>query len=435
MAVDPAQEEEDMDLIGHRPDYLAVADDTSESRTWVLANSRTHSRRCRVPRGIAAATLAVGAVAGAMLFFARTAAPKVVRSDVQAAIEAVEWASYPPCGLMEHGISYEVGPPEVSWGIGQYEGVDYDTLCRHKCFRVAECQMWTWNTDKTCRLMGVNQHRGPRKVPKAGATSGGMPCHMDQMLSSGTLYCWVLMQPDSYETDLLRDQFQKHISIFNCEDHAIISNKLIQVDAGLVTEVVEIDLSCESGGEFGTALNLDIFIQVWNHIVTSGVYLNHDWTVKSDPDAVFFADRLRGLLPHHPEEGKGVYLNNCKFGMHGPVEVFSRNAVGALHNNWGQCQAHFTQKCGGDCQWGEDMFIDQCLKEVVGARRDNEWALLAEDHCLEGQDQWSPFKCDGTKVAFHPFKDTGSYSQCFSNAWAAGDAAVKEQNQEVQPPR
>lgn len=435
MAVDFAQDGEDADLVEHRSDY-AAADETLESRTWVLVNSQPLlSWHRRVPRGIAVAMLACGAVAGVMLFVAR-AAPQVLRSSVQAPIEEVEWSSYPPCGLMEHGISYQVGPADVSWMIGQYEDVDYDVLCRHKCFQVAECHTWTWSSDKTCMLMGVNQHRSPRKMPKEGATSGGMPCKMDQMLSSGTLYCWVLMLPDSYEMELLADQYKKHISIFNCEDQVIISNRQIEVYPGLLTEVVAGDLQCDKGGEFGTALNLEIFIKVWNYIVSRGVYLNHDWTVKSDPDAVFFADRLRSLLPHHPEEGKGVYLNNCKFGMHGPVEVFSRNAVGRLVQNWGQCQDHFQKKCGGDCQWGEDMFIDQCLKEVVLARRDDEWVLLAEDHCLaNGQTQWSANDCDGTKAAFHPFKDVASYSQCFSNAWARGDEAVKEQNQEVQPPR
>jgi len=434
MALDIAQEEEGMDLVGDRPDYLVVADDISASGTWVLARPFS-SHRSGVRRGVSATVLVLGAVA-CVVFVAHTAAPQVLRSRVQAPIEEVEWTSYPPCGLMEHGISYEVGPPEVVVSIGQYQDVDYDTLCRHKCLLVAECQIWTWNSDKSCRLMSVNQHTQPRRMPKDGATSGGLPCNMNQMLSSGSLYCWVLMQPNSYEVELLADQYNKHISIFNCEDHAIISNQRIEVFSGLFTEVVPTELGAEKGGEFGTVLNLDIFHAVWDHIVQTGVYLNHDWTVKSDPDAVFFADRLRGVLPHHPEEGKGVYLNNCKYGMHGPVEVFSRNAVGALTSRWQECQSYFQQKCGGDCKWGEDMWIDQCLKEVIHARRDNEWALLAEDHCLKTQQEgWSPQRCDGTTVAFHPFKDVASYSACFSNAWALGEQAALSQNQEVQPPR
>lgn len=257
---------------------------------------------------------------------------------------------------------------------------------------------------------------------------------MDQITAPGTLYCWALIQPDSYEKELLADQYNKHIGIFDCEEYAILSNQVVEVANGYMTELVETELGCEKGGEFGTALNLDIFIVVWNRIVQLGTFALHDWTVKADPDAVFFADRLKALLPHHPEEGKGVYLNNCKMGMHGPVEVFSRNAVTALTNNWQNCQAYFQQLCGGDCQWGEDMFIDQCLMKVVGARRDNEWNLLVEDHCLANGDVWSIDKCDGTHVAFHPFKDTPSYTQCFSNAWALAAQVANEQNQEVQSP-
>jgi len=418
-----------------RPQYFAVGDSPSESSTQALLRDEPFWHwRPRLNRVVA--TFGALVAVGGILLLSRAGARDALWSHLHAPMEKVEWNTVPPCGLMEHGVSYEVGPPEQVTFVGEYAGVDYDVLCRDKCFHVNECQIWTWSSDKSCRLMAVNQHTGPRKVPKAGATSGGMPCAMDKMLCPGTLYCWALMQPDSYEVGLFADQFNKRISIFNCEEYTIFSNKRVEVASGLVTEVVQTELGCEMGGEFGTALNLDIFIEVWNRIVQLGTFQSHEWTVKSDADAVFFADRLKGLLPHHSEEPKGVYLNNCKLGMHGPLEVFSRNAVSALSQSWQACKDHFQQLCGGDCKWGEDMFIDQCLQKVAGARRDNEWGLLAEDHCLANtQEQWSPQKCDGTTVAFHPFKDVPSYSQCYANAYALAAQAATQQNQEVPPPR
>ncbi|CAK0792423.1 unnamed protein product [Prorocentrum cordatum] len=105
------------------------------------------------------------------------------------------------------------------------------------------------------------------------------------------------------------------------------------------------------------------------------------WTVKVDPDAVFFPDRLRTVLAHYvePPNGGRAALNNCKFGMHGPIEVFSRNAIGAFQAARDQCTAHFEQMCQGDCKWGEDdIWVDQCLK-YLNVQREDEWQLLVEE--------------------------------------------------------
>merc|ERR1712050_792410 len=60
------------------------------------------------------------------------------------------------------------------------------------------------------------------------------------------------------------------------------------------------NLSVKYGGKWNTALNTDIFIGVWNAVSLLGRYQYHDWTVKVDPDAVFFPERLRELLLRKP---------------------------------------------------------------------------------------------------------------------------------------
>jgi len=225
--------------------------------------------------------------------------------------------------------------------------------------------------------------------------------------------------PHSYEQDLLILQHELHVSIFGCDAFAVYSNVVYEVFPGVSTHRVDSDLKCKIGGEFKTALNTDIFIAVWKRILADAIYKSYDWTVKVDPDAVFFPERLRQILESHPGglEGRGVYLNNCKYGMHGPVEVYSRNAVDAWGAGIGACQNYFSSLCSGACLWGEDMFIDQCLVRVVKVKRDDEFNLLVEDHC-DPPPGWNACN-DVSKASFHPFKSTDGYRSCAASANAS----------------
>jgi len=210
------------------------------------------------------------------------------------------------------------------------------------------------------------------------------------------------------------------MNIFACDSFAVYSNLAYNITAGVSTTLIHSDLKCKIGGEFKTALNTDIFLKVWNRLLVDGTYKRYDWTVKSDADAVFFAQRLRTILISHPGglEGRGVYLNNCKYGMHGPVEVFSRNAVDAWGAGIGACLQFFSSLCSGPCSWGEDMFIDQCLIRVVKVKRDDEFDLLSEDHC-DPPPGWNACN-DPSKASFHPFKTLEGYQGCVNSANAAG---------------
>lgn len=43
---------------------------------------------------------------------------------------------------------------------------------------------------------------------------------------------------------------------------------------------------------WGGALNTRIFIQVWNHVVMTGVHTDYHWVVKTEVDVVFMGSRL-----------------------------------------------------------------------------------------------------------------------------------------------
>jgi hypothetical protein len=221
------------------------------------------------------------------------------------------------------------------------------------------------------------------------------------------------MVPSSYERGLLAYQYEGAGGVFGCDEYAIYSNVSTEIAPGCFTLKVDMDLRSEMGGEFGTALNTGVFLSIWQSVVGAGRYKLHDWTVKVDPDSVFFAPRLRLLVQSHKEVAGGVYLNNCKFGLHGPLEVFSTNAVTAWDGAQERCQKHFWNLCSGDCNWGEDMFIDQCLN-YTGVQRDDDFNQLLEDHCAppEGWDEC----LDPVVVAFHPFKTVEEQKACVKNA-------------------
>ncbi|CAK0810570.1 unnamed protein product, partial [Prorocentrum cordatum] len=257
------------------------------------------------------------------------------------------------------------------------------------------------------------------KTPSRATSTTG-PIALPEKVD-GELFCFAVMVPGSEEQSLLVIAFQNSAGIFNCDMNTIYSSLEFELAPGVVTHKVASDLHCESGGEFNTALNLEIFLEVWRSVVADGDFTRFEWTVKVDPDSVFFPDRLRvAIQKHQPAEYElGIYLNNCDFGLHGPIEVFSRRAVETWWEGSQKCLDHFWEMCSGDCNWGEDIFIDQCLWKVLNATRYDEHALLVEDHCSppEGwrdcQDSWH--------IAFHPFKTGWEWMQCFENAKAHQD--------------
>merc|ERR1712039_370212 len=57
-----------------------------------------------------------------------------------------------------------------------------------------------------------------------------------------------------------------------------------------------------------------------------------------------------------------MYLINCRFGLHGPIEVLSREAVVTVMENREKCEEIRAKP------YGEDKYLDKCL-QVLGVRR------------------------------------------------------------------
>jgi hypothetical protein len=227
------------------------------------------------------------------------------------------------------------------------------------------------------------------------------------------------MRPDSYEVKLIKKQHEVGISIFGCDEHTVFSNRPVAYAPGHVSSVVDTNLTCEIGGEFRTAMNAAIFQVVWRKVISDARFRYHDWTVKVDPDSVFFPERLRRTLVERFEQvpPNGVYLNNCKFGLHGPLEVLSRVAVMRWAAGMDGCEAHFRREAceGKPCPWGEDLSMDQCMWKILKVERVNVSSLLNEAHCESADWEY----CSAGDVAFHPFKTVEHYWRCLRNATTA----------------
>lgn len=225
-----------------------------------------------------------------------------------------------------------------------------------------------------------------------------------------SLFCFALILPWGYDLGLAELQHRYSTSVFACDAYALYSNESIQVAEGVRTHLVKSDLRTYQGRDFKTPLNINVFMVVWWEVVRGKEFLHHDWTVKVQPDTVFFPTRLRAILGHYRDGLNGVYLNNCHRGLHGGLEVFSRKAVMKWSTGTLNCQKLFQHECDGPCGWLEDTFIDQCLGKVLAVKRENVYDILVDGHCNPPED-W--MVCgDTSAVAFHPLTDIGAYTQC-----------------------
>jgi len=321
----------------------------------------------------------------------------------------------------------------TDWG-GKQSGAH----CQRACTNNEKCDGFSWNK-WGCFLKSFNSSNETDFAKKhKDEVYSGYPCNKEESdygwldkevdkhtlptpgnftdPPEGTMLCIQLILPYSYEVGLLVMQQKHHLSIFQCEQHAVYSSQLLDLGGGLHTRKINSSQLAEMGGQWGTALNTDAFMALWRAVILDGEYLDYAWLVKVDPDTVWFPQRLKPYLldqdKHNRTEDKGVYLNNCPAGLHGPLEVLSQNAFRSFALASGKC--FWAENSWGNWQWGEDMWMDQCFMNSVHNHRIYIPQLLAEDHCNKW---WGWESCTAKdRVAFHPFKDQWKYSTCVNNA-------------------
>jgi len=388
------------------PEYAPVfesAEQPKQQRKW----------RASVA-GLVAALL--GASATAAWVGGRTRGPWL---RPQEALEAKFAQGGSRCGKLEQNVEYVV---PNAW-FKHLDHIPSAEMCCALCQGEPKCLSFTWiqnagldGCPSQCWLKGGTP-QGTQV--KQGAVSGLPPPRKvftgaPSAPATPTLFCFSLMVPSGSEPKLLGWQAENGVSIFACEATTVYSNQQLQVGSQM-THLVDSDLKCQYGGDSQSALNAWIFIAVWKAVIDDNTYESYDWTVKVDPDAVFLVDRLKYVLASH---AGAAYVNNCGYGMHGPIEVLGRAAVRALAQDY---QASQDGKAPHRCvaeqnfgQWGEDMFLDQCLSKIYGLQAPLEPRLMCEDHCDCPQYYWcSP---DNYAASYHPFKTVAAYANCMANA-------------------
>merc|ERR1712045_906584 len=138
---------------------------------------------------------------------------------------------------------------------------------------------------------------------------------------------------------------KKRAGILACEVNRIYSSTGQPV-AGHPT--IKLGADPTTKGSWGSWQNTEIFLKAWDHIVQEGVYRQTDWTVKIDPDTVFFPDRLKGHVSQRPS--RAAYMQNTA-GPHpllGPIEVFSREAVQLYSERGSECGGDWVGRTGED---------------------------------------------------------------------------------------
>jgi len=167
-------------------------------------------------------------------------------------------------------------------------------------------------------------------------------------------------------------------------------------------------------------IEADMNVQAWSIVLRAGKFRHWDWTVKSEPDAVFLPGRLR----HHLKSwawGRaaevGLYLRNCAASagdrpqgsgggsLKGPLEILSRGAAEALVLGVPHCE----RKLHID-PWGEDLFLQRCL-DLLNVSHAYDPKLLSDEQCTGHASS-----CRSGKIAFHPFRSASAYTHCLREA-------------------
>jgi hypothetical protein len=180
--------------------------------------------------------------------------------------------------------------------------------------------------------------------------------------------------------------------------------------------------------------NANLFVDTWRKIKDDGVYLQHDWSVKGDADAVFFPDILKKhliALAAPADYERGLYVKNCdyQFGFMGSLEVVSQKAITTYLSQVDDC----LKILGHD--GGEDFFMLTCM-DALGIGHMVDTSLLKDNYALPNHQKFnitSVAHCyNGWAAAFHPHKSPDRWNACHDRAvkaradYAAQKSAKKE---------
>lgn len=225
------------------------------------------------------------------------------------------------------------------------------------------------------------------------------------------MYCFSVVQTDTYELSLVRTQLARGSGIFACDAWSVFTDVETWLSPGppvmINSTQLNVDLKAKPGVK-EHILNTEIFIAAWDEIIDDGRYLENKWVVKVDPDAVFLPQRLRVALHRiSPNADKKMYILNCKlsFGFYGALEVVSSLGVWSYGGMQKRCLRELPYK-----EYGEDLYLRKCF-DLVGMSHVTNFDLLDDAYCGAKAGD-----CSSDAVAFHPYKNAYTYFKCLEQA-------------------
>jgi len=208
-----------------------------------------------------------------------------------------------------------------------------------------------------------------------------------------SLYCFMAVLPGSYEEQLKDLAAEMGASIFACDASSVFS--------AWQAETTE-------EGSWTSVINTEVFKSVWAEVNKDAQYQGYDWSVKVDPDSVFFPDRLKVRLQSlNAPKDIPIYIKNTDmgFGFFGAIEVFTKEALDKLF--WDGILDKCEQEVGTHS--GEDGYIKGCM-DMLGAGAMEDLDVLRTP---------SADSCDDPdRVCFHAFKDAAAWEGCYNQALA-----------------
>jgi len=216
----------------------------------------------------------------------------------------------------------------------------------------------------------------------------------------------------------VKGQLHRRMGIFSCDQFTVFSNAG-KIDLGYGWVTAEVDTrdkqrlghGFKDGETTSSWLNTIVFIKAWTLVGYDGRYKNHDWTVKVDPDAVFFPERLRNVVRHHTPrtgEGESVFYLNCDMygpdAMYGSLEVISHRAAVDFFAGRDRCE----QKLNWT-GWGEDYYLQKCLI-YLGVKPVRNFSMIGDFRC-----HGAPCT-DQTRVVFHDYKVPKVHFGCWEQS-------------------
>mmetsp|Transcript_111821 Transcript_111821/g.340042 ORF Transcript_111821/g.340042 Transcript_111821/m.340042 type:complete len:447 (-) Transcript_111821:40-1380(-) len=216
-----------------------------------------------------------------------------------------------------------------------------------------------------------------------------------------SLFCFSLLRAGGLDMGLVRLQHARNASVFGCDEFSLLSS------GGAVRLAPDYLVAGLPGQEARDSLGASDFLAAWQMVAKDGRYKRHDWTVKVEPDAVFFPERLRAILRSYADrEDSGLFLLNCNrpLKLYGPIEVYSRRAVDAYVDNQALCKRELPWK-----EWGEALFMEKCMQRLdMDAVFDE--GVLADVRCHN-----SPCYNE-SKAAFYSYYTASSYLRCWDSS-------------------